>query len=67
MVSMVNAGKPNTNSSQFFITVVECDHLNSQNVVIGKIVKGFQVVQYISETKAVDNRPLHVSFIYLYM
>ncbi|XP_065206394.1 peptidyl-prolyl cis-trans isomerase D [Planococcus citri] len=59
MVSMVNAGKPNTNNSQFFITVVESEHLNSQNVVIGKVVKGYQVVEYISETKAEDYRPIH--------
>ena len=60
MVSMVNAGKPNTNNSQFFITVGEAEHLNGQNVVIGKVVKGYQVVEYISETKTEDYRPLHV-------
>lgn len=43
VVSMANAG-PNTNSSQFFITSVECLHLDGTNVVFGRILKGLSMI-----------------------
>ncbi|XP_018301457.1 peptidyl-prolyl cis-trans isomerase D [Mycetomoellerius zeteki] len=44
LLSMVNEGKPNTNSSQFIITVQASTHLDNTNVVFGKIVKGMGAV-----------------------
>lgn len=44
VVSMANFGKPNTNNSQFFITTVECGHLDGTNVVFGRVLKGLSVV-----------------------
>ena len=35
---MANEGKPNTNKSQFFITLGEADELNRKNTAFGKIV-----------------------------
>eukprot|EP00835_Amoeboradix_gromovi_P001119 NODE_45_length_27728_cov_0.328387.p1 type:complete len:538 gc:universal NODE_45_length_27728_cov_0.328387:14610-12997(-) len=54
VVSMANKG-PNSNTSQFFITVRECEWLNGKNSVFGKVIDGIDTVHAINDIKTDEN------------
>ncbi len=58
LLAMANSG-PNTNGSQFFITLAPTDWLNGRHTIFGEVVEGMDVVQRIGKVKTGRNdRPV---------
>lgn len=56
LLSMANAG-PDTNTSQFFITVCPAPWLNEKHCVFGEVVDGYEVLQRIEDVGTPTGKP----------
>lgn len=58
---MANFNRPNTNNSQFFITSIDCSHLDGTNVVFGHVLRGLGALSEMEKLASDEGLPMAVS------
>jgi len=51
VVAMANTGRPNSQDSQFFITLAAQPHLDGKYTIFGEVVSGMDIVEKIGKVK----------------
>jgi peptidylprolyl isomerase len=54
ILAMANAG-PNSNKSQFFITLAATPHLNGKHTIFGEVISGYDIVQKLGSAEVGPN------------
>jgi cyclophilin family peptidyl-prolyl cis-trans isomerase len=62
LLAMANSG-PDTNGSQFFITVAPAEHLNGLHTIFGRVAKGTDVMTEIEATGSPEGTPSQTVYI----
>jgi cyclophilin family peptidyl-prolyl cis-trans isomerase len=64
VLSMANTEMPNTNGSQFFITLAPASFLDGKHVAFGQVVEGLELIQQIGTIPVDQNetptQPVHI-------
>lgn len=59
LLAMANSG-PNTNRSQFFVTLAKAPHINGKHTIFGRVLHGFSTLDAMEKTKTDESdRPLN--------
>lgn len=58
IVAMANSGAPNTNGSQWYITLGDASQLDGQYTIFGRVIEGMEVVEAITPRNPAENPEL---------